>query len=227
MTTLLTKHRIRRFTAEDVIRTLRAPYVTAAPGVVEAATAHIRYLSARLELIAKQIDGAPCALAAILERRFDSEASSSNSKESASGKPPGDAAILSSRPGAGLRVLAILLSGASGPILDRNYQALHCFCGVAPGHPAIRQDLARRPPTGKRRLSLEQGSRPARPPQSGQVPCLAKVRSHPRPHPALGRRPAAGRRLRPAARRHTFQFLSQDGCRLIAAVSGLKATVEG
>ena len=138
---LLKKHRIRRFKADEVIRTLRAKAVTAAPGVVEAATSHVRYLAERLELVAKQISGAQHAIAAILERLSDSEESPSNSnepsadsEESSSGEPrtPRDAAILSSLPGVGHVVLATLLSEASGPIRSRDYQALRCLSGVAP-----------------------------------------------------------------------------------------------
>ena len=152
---LLKKHRIRRFKAEEVIQTLRAKAVTVAPGVVEAATSHIRYLAERLELVAKQISGAQCAIAAILERLSDSEEASADSEkdpadsekgpsdsekgpadseEPPSGKPrtPRDAAILSSLPGVGHVVLATLLSEASGPIRSRDYQALRCLSGVAP-----------------------------------------------------------------------------------------------
>ena len=99
---LLKKHRIRRFKAEEVIQTLRAEPVTAAPGVVEAATLHIRVLA---EQLGKHMSAAKHAMAALVEALSASE-------EPTAGKPRTlrDAAILSSLPGVGHVVLATLLS---------------------------------------------------------------------------------------------------------------------
>ncbi len=124
---LLKKHRIRRFKAEEVIQTLRAEPVTAAPGVVEAATLHIRVLAEKLEQLGKHMSAAKHAMAALVEALSASE-------EPTAGKPRTlrDAAILSSLPGVGHVVLATLLSEASAPLHSRDYQALRCLCGVAP-----------------------------------------------------------------------------------------------
>ena len=124
---LLKKHRIRRFQAESVLTVLRADPVTVAPGVVEAATAHVRLLAERLTLLNQQARAADHKLA-------DLVGTLSASEEPAQGQPreQRDGAILASLPGVGRTVLAALLSEASAPLHSRDYQALRCLCGVAP-----------------------------------------------------------------------------------------------
>lgn len=124
---LLKKHRIRRFTAKDVIRILRAKPVAVAPGVVAAATLHIRSLTERLAVVGKQLKEANSALADIID-------TVSSDDEATSEKPQTlrDAKILSSLPGVDQRVVATLLSEAYDPLDTRDYQALRCLCGVAP-----------------------------------------------------------------------------------------------
>ena len=60
---ILKSHRIRRFDAATVRGMLRQKPPAAAPGTVEAATAHIRILTARLRLVNTQIEE--------IERRLD------------------------------------------------------------------------------------------------------------------------------------------------------------
>ena len=124
---LLKKHHLRRFQADEVLATLRAPEVTVAPGVVAAATAHIELLVERLGMIARQARTADSQLAALLDK-LGSE------PQSAEGQPgeQRDGAILASLPGVGRTVLATLLAEASGALHSRDYQALRCLCGVAP-----------------------------------------------------------------------------------------------
>ncbi len=121
---VLKKHRIRRLTAQEVLRLLRAKPVTVAPGVVEAATAHIRLLAQQLAVINEQLSAAKRAMADIID------------KLSASDEPPAptppDAVILRSLPGVGPQVVATLLSEASALLAARDYRALRCLCGVAP-----------------------------------------------------------------------------------------------
>ena len=52
---ILKNHRIRRFDAATVLGILRQPPLTVAPGTIEAATAHIRTVAARLRLVNTQI----------------------------------------------------------------------------------------------------------------------------------------------------------------------------
>ena len=76
---LLKKHRIRRFKADEVVQTLRAKPLTVAPGVVSAATSHIRVLAQSLELLSEQLSAAKRAIDAILkELSTDEEPTSEN-----------------------------------------------------------------------------------------------------------------------------------------------------
>ena len=124
---LLKKHRLRRLQAHSVLATLRADPVTVAPGVVSAATAHVRLLAQRLGLLNRQARDADRSLAGLVARLSAAE-------EPAAGQPgeQRDGAILASLPGVGRTVLATLLAEASGPLHSRDYQALRCLCGVAP-----------------------------------------------------------------------------------------------
>ena len=113
--------------ADSVLATLRADPVTVAPGVVSAATAHVRLLAQRLGLLNRQLRDTDRSLAGLV-------ASLSAAEEPAAGQPgeQRDGAILASLPGVGRTVLATLLAEASGPLHSRDYQALRCLCGVAP-----------------------------------------------------------------------------------------------
>ena len=124
---LLKKHRLRRLQANSVLAALRSEPVTVAPGVVPAATAHVRLLAARLGLLNQQARETDRSLAALVARL-------SADDDPAAGQPgeQRDAAILASLPGVGRTVLATLLAEASGPLHSRDYQALRCLCGVAP-----------------------------------------------------------------------------------------------
>ena len=124
---LLKKHRIRRFNADEVVKMLRAKPLTVAPGVVSAATSHIRILAQSLALLGDQLSTAKCAMAAILE-----DLSADEEPTSEEPRRLRDATILASLPGVGEVVLATLLAEASGPLHCRNYQALRCLSGVAP-----------------------------------------------------------------------------------------------
>ena len=129
---LLKKHRLR---ADSVLATLRADPVTVAPGVVSAATAHVRLLAQGLGLLNRQLRDTDHSLAGLVARLSAAE-------EPAAGQPgeQRDGAILASLPGVGRTVIATLLAEASGPLHSRDCQALRCLCGVArsPGAPARR-----------------------------------------------------------------------------------------
>jgi hypothetical protein len=60
---LLRKHRVRRVDAAEVMRRLRRPALTVAPGTVEAASVHVGALRDRLRLVNRQFTAA--------ERRVD------------------------------------------------------------------------------------------------------------------------------------------------------------
>ena len=87
------------FTARSnayVLATLRADPVTTAPGVADAATAHVRLLAQRLGLLNEQVRSADRSLADLLGKLTASE-------EPAAGQPAEqrDAEILASLPGVG------------------------------------------------------------------------------------------------------------------------------
>ena len=127
---LLKKHRVRRFDAAEVMRRLRRPALTVAPGTVEAARVHVSALRDRLRLVTRQIAAA--------ERRVDriltELAASPEEPEAAPGQPPqqSDVTILRSLPGVGRIVCATLLVEAGGPLKAGDHQALRALSGVAP-----------------------------------------------------------------------------------------------
>ena len=120
---VLKKHRIRRITAEEVLELLQAKPVTAAPGVVDAATGHIRLLVQQLTVVNQQLSEVKRAMADLLEELSD---------EPPEQDTPPDAVILRSLPGVGPAVAATLLSEAAALLVARDYAALRCLCGVAP-----------------------------------------------------------------------------------------------
>jgi transposase len=124
---ILKGHRIRRLDAPAVLRILRQPPLTVAPGTVEAAIAHIRTVMARLRLVNQQIREA--------EQRLDELCAAI---EAAAESAPGqiceqrDVAILRSCPGLGRIIIATLLAEACEPLRRRDYRALRVLAGVAP-----------------------------------------------------------------------------------------------
>jgi transposase len=124
---ILKDHRIRRFDAAEVLRILRQPPLAVAPGTVEAATAHIRTVAARLRLVNQQIKEA--------EHRLDELCAAI---EAAAEATPGqiceqrDMAILRSMPGLGRIITATLLAEACEPLRLRDYQVLRGLSGQAP-----------------------------------------------------------------------------------------------
>jgi transposase len=124
---ILKNHRIRRFDAAEVLRILRQQPLTVAPGTLEAATAHIRTVAARLRLVNQQIKEA--------ERRLDELCAAI---EAASETEPGqiceqrDMAILRSMPGLGRITIATLLAEACEPLRLRDYHVLRVLSGQAP-----------------------------------------------------------------------------------------------
>jgi transposase len=125
---ILKTHRIRQVSAPEVLRILRQPALSVAPGTAKAAGAHIRTVAERLRLVNRQIREA--------HRRLD--ALCAKFAEDGAEHPPGqepeqrDATILRSLPGVGRIVLATLLAEAAEPLRRRDYHALRSLSGVAP-----------------------------------------------------------------------------------------------
>lgn len=123
---ILRRHRIRRWTADEVLAVLRQPALTVAPGTVAAATAHLRMVSRRIRLVRRQLAECHSMLDEICER-LGSECGGEGRKNE-----PRDVEILLSLPGIGRVIAATLLAEASRPLRDRDYQALRAHAGIAP-----------------------------------------------------------------------------------------------
>jgi transposase len=122
---LLSKHRIRRVTATEALKTLRKTALTVAPGTTEAATAHIELIVAQLALLNKQRK-------ATLKRLDECIEAFAEETEPGQCDEQRDVKILSSLPGVGSIVLATLLSEASRLIANRDYHAMRIYAGLAP-----------------------------------------------------------------------------------------------
>jgi transposase len=123
---LLRQHRIRRLSAQAVLAELRAPALHVAPGVVEAATEHIALLLPRLRLVHTQRQRCGARLEALLHKLAAVDGDEGQQREHR------DVEILRSLPGVGRVVAATVLAEASGPLAERDYQALRTRAGIAP-----------------------------------------------------------------------------------------------
>ena len=123
---LLKRHRIRRFDAAHILDVLRKPALHVAEGTVEAASAHIKTLVARLRLVNRQIQEAHGRLDALTARLIPAEEAGAGQQKQH------DVEILASLPGVGRIVLATLLTEAWDALLRRDYAALRSLAGVAP-----------------------------------------------------------------------------------------------
>jgi len=119
---ILRAHRIRRWTADEVLAILRKPAVTVAPGTVEAATAHLRLVAARIRLVRRQIADCRAKLDEICERPGVGDTKEEEGRKN----EPRDVDILLSLPGVGRIVVAtfVLMAQAvallAGPLLVRH-----------------------------------------------------------------------------------------------------------
>lgn len=125
---LLKAHRIRRIDAAEALRILRQPPLVVAAGTVEAATAHIAVLAARLTLVNQQIKGALRRLDELCAKLAEGGGETAPGQDT----EQRDVTILRSLPGVGRIVLATLLAEAAEPLRRRDYPALRTLSGVAP-----------------------------------------------------------------------------------------------
>ena len=127
---LLKRHRIRRIGAAEVLAILRQPALVVAPGVTEAAVAHIRVLIESIRLFTQQLKEAHRQLDRLCELLAEPIASETEQ----TGPEPEQTlvAILQSLPGAGRIVLSTLLAEAYETLQRADYPILRKLCGVAP-----------------------------------------------------------------------------------------------
>lgn len=127
---LLKCHRIRRIGAAEVLAILKEQALIVAPGVTEAAVAHIRALIESIRLFTQQLKEAHRHLDRLCKLLAGSTASEN---EQAGPEPkPSLVAILQSLPGAGRIVLSTLLAEAFEPLQRADYHVLRKLCGAAP-----------------------------------------------------------------------------------------------
>jgi transposase len=123
---LLKKHRIRRLSAEEVVAVLRTPPVKVAPGTLDAARAHIRFLLPRLHLVHQQHQDNEKQMKKILEQLASGDEPQGQKHEHR------DAAIILSIPGIGSKIAATMLGEAAQALAERDYEALRTYSGQAP-----------------------------------------------------------------------------------------------
>ena len=97
-------HRLRRWPAPEVLRILKQKPLSVAPGVVEAASDHIRTLTVRIRLINQQLKAAHRKLDELCAQLIPSE-----ENEPGQQCEQRDVVILRSMPGLGRIILAVLL----------------------------------------------------------------------------------------------------------------------
>ena len=125
--TMLRRHRIRRVTADQVVKTLQARKLHVAPGVTEAAVLRIRTLIPQLRALREQL------------RLVDKQ--TTQMRESMAGDPEciegqsseqRDVAILMKLPGVGKVVASTLLAEGAELLRTRDYHQMRALAGVAP-----------------------------------------------------------------------------------------------
>jgi Transposase IS116/IS110/IS902 family len=123
---LLKRHRIRRFDAAHVLKTLRTKPLRLAAGTTEAASAHVAILIKPIRLVNQQLKQAMRQIDVLTARLAQSDEAEPGQKKQR------DVEILASLVGVGRIVLATLLAEGSDPLRRRDYSALRCLAGVAP-----------------------------------------------------------------------------------------------
>jgi transposase len=124
---ILKAHRIRRWQAAEVLQVLKQKPLSVAPGVVAAASAHIRTLTPRIRLVNQQLRAAHRKLDQLPDQLVPAAES-----EPGQCSEQRDVTILRSMPGVARIVLATLLSEAWQPLRRRDYHVLRCLSGAAP-----------------------------------------------------------------------------------------------
>lgn len=120
---LLKRHRIRRWSAEEVKDVLGAKALHVAPGVAEATSRRVALLVPRLRLAHEQKVGVERDIEELLDRHSEPVEGKAEHR---------DALLLQSLPGLGTLVCATMLAEAWEPLQRRDYRSLRTLSGVAP-----------------------------------------------------------------------------------------------
>ncbi|WP_254061770.1 transposase [Granulicella sp. L60] len=121
---ILKANRIRKLTADEVLKALKTTPLALAPGAAESACEHVLLLLPHVKLLEEQLrevgNRIKKLLVAMTEANVETDI------------PPCDASLILAIPGVGPAVVATLLTEASRPIRERDYEALRCYAGTAP-----------------------------------------------------------------------------------------------
>jgi transposase len=123
---LLLKHRIRRWTAEQLRELLATPPLPLAAGSADAISEHALLLLPQLRLLHSQRQKARNRIEALLDEMtaFGREHSDSQAHH--------DVGLLLSIPGLGCLIAANLFTEGADPLAQRDYYALRAHSGIAP-----------------------------------------------------------------------------------------------
>jgi transposase len=121
---ILKANRIRKFTADEVLSALKTAQLALAPGAAEAACEHVLLLLPHVKLLDEQLREVGNRIKNLLTAMTEANAATSMT--------PCDAGLILSIPGVGPAVAAALLTEASRPIRERDYESLRCYAGTAP-----------------------------------------------------------------------------------------------
>lgn len=121
---ILKAHRIRKLSVDEVHTALKTAPLVLAPGAAEAASEHVQFLLPQVKLLEEQLREVSIRIKNLLNAMIEVNAETN--------QPPCDAGLILSIPGIGPAVAAALLTEASRPIRERDYEALRCYAGTAP-----------------------------------------------------------------------------------------------
>ena len=128
---LLKRLRVRRFDAAALKARLAEQPPDMERAAAHAAETHMRLLTKRLALVARQVADAEARIDALLGELGGGDPGRADAAAETAAKPR-DATILRSITGIGRSVLPILLTEAGDILSRRDYRALRCLCGTAP-----------------------------------------------------------------------------------------------
>lgn len=123
---LLAKHRIRRWSAEDVAEVLGMPALPLSAGSVEAASEHVLLLIPQLRMLStmrKQVGDR-------MQELMEEVAKTAN--DAPETQTLRDLSVLQSFPGIGRIIAGAFLAEAARPLLQRDYYAIRAHGGIAP-----------------------------------------------------------------------------------------------
>jgi transposase len=123
---LLAKHRIRRWSAEEVREVLQTPALPLAAGTAEAVSEHVLLLLPQLRLLHGQRQEARERIEELLKNM------EAVGRENPDSQAHRDVQPLLSFPGLGCLITANLFTEGADPIAQRDYHALRAHSGIAP-----------------------------------------------------------------------------------------------